>query len=137
MNAEQAIKRSISHGEIVHLAHSEEAILALTAECDDNVDGNDEREFWGTTESGHEWRVHVALGAKVDGDDGMVRFSVRNPADENERREWQCMATSAVEAAHQYLAAFWSAEQREDGSWFSPTYEGDIDGDDLEIKIVE
>ena len=65
-----------------------------------------------------------------------VTYTVRNLSDSNEAAAWTCEATSSVDAAHQYLAEFWSAEQREDGSWTSPTYEGDIDGDDLEISIV-
>jgi len=66
----------------------------------------------------------------------MTTFTVRNHSDENETSAWTCQATSMRDAAHQYLAEFWSAEQRDDGSWFSPTYEGDIDGGDLEIFEV-
>lgn len=61
-------------------------------------------------------------------------YSVRNPSDENETSSWICEASSEIDAAHQYLAEWWSAEKRDDGSWYSPTYSGDIDGDDLIIS---
>lgn len=64
-------------------------------------------------------------------------YAVRNLSDENETCPWICRATSEIDAAHQYLAEFWSAEQYDDGSWHSPTYDGDIDGDDLQIEIVD
>jgi len=63
-------------------------------------------------------------------------FIVRNPSDENETEAWTCEAASMRDAAHRYLATFWSAEQRDNGTWFSPTYTGDIDGGDLEIFAV-
>ena len=61
MTAEQAIQRSISHNEIVHIAHDSEAVEALTVRCDDHVEANEEHEFWGTDDDGNEWRVHVRL----------------------------------------------------------------------------
>lgn len=64
-----------------------------------------------------------------------ITYSVRNPSDDTETSAWTCETSSSVGAAHQYLAEFWSAEQREDGSWYSPTYTGDIDGADLSISI--
>ena len=63
--AEQAIKRSISHNEIVTLDLAvipyDSAILTdLLVACDDSVDANDNvTEYWGKTEEGNEWRVHV------------------------------------------------------------------------------
>jgi hypothetical protein len=71
----------------------------------------------------------------------LITYAVRNQADEAETEAWECQASSAKEAAHQYLAEFWSAEQYPEGHpkagrWWSPTYTGDIDGADLEILVV-
>lgn len=61
MTAQQAIDRSISHNEIVHLAFDRKIILELMREAeDDERFSNTEREFWGIVD-GREWRVHVAL----------------------------------------------------------------------------
>lgn len=69
MTAEQAIARSISHTEIVTLgsastpADNAEAVMAdLFAACEDCVDTDPrsvKAEYWGTTEDGDEWRVHI------------------------------------------------------------------------------
>ena len=59
MTTDQAIARSVSHTEIVHLPYSLADESALTAECEDSVDCPDRVEFWGTTEDGSEWRVHL------------------------------------------------------------------------------
>lgn len=61
MNAKQAIDRSASHSAIVHLAFDAEVISTLTIECEDSVESDSSHEFWGTTGSGSEWRVHVSL----------------------------------------------------------------------------
>lgn len=68
-------------------------------------------------------------------------YAVRNPHDPDEKEAWICQAESMKDAAHLYLAEFWSAEPYEDrdgkdGTWRSPTYTGDIDGADLDILLV-
>jgi hypothetical protein len=62
--AEQAIDRSVSHNEIVHIAATEEIDAALTEVCESSVEtqngsGLPTTEFWGTREDGEEWRVHT------------------------------------------------------------------------------
>jgi hypothetical protein len=69
MTAEQAIARSVSHNEIVTLGsasqpadNAAEVMADLFAECEDCADDDNRSvcaEYWGTTESGSEWRVHV------------------------------------------------------------------------------
>lgn len=62
-----AIARSVSHDEIVHLAASADESDALDTEliceCDDRAKNDDVREYWGTTDAGDEWRVHVSVNA--------------------------------------------------------------------------
>lgn len=58
-NATRAIKRSVTHNEIVTVDASHEIEETLTAECDDHVQNGLVHEFWGATVEGHEWRVHV------------------------------------------------------------------------------
>lgn len=59
MTVETAIARSVSHNEIVHLPYSDEAETDLLAWCDDSADTTGCQEYWGTTDAGHEWRVHL------------------------------------------------------------------------------
>lgn len=59
MTARQAIACSIAQNTIVHIDHSYEERQVLLARCDDYVDADEVSEFWGTTESGEDWRVHV------------------------------------------------------------------------------
>lgn len=66
MTAKEAIERSISHNEIVTITPNPADVLAaaklttdLIAASDDWTRGNDRVEFWGTDDSGAEWRVHV------------------------------------------------------------------------------
>lgn len=59
MTAEQAIERSISHNEIVTLDYSRDALSFLSSECDDSAEAHGATEFWGTSEDGDDWRVHV------------------------------------------------------------------------------
>ena len=59
MTAEQAIDRSASHSECVVIPYSEDTFQMLCVECDENSDVGTHWEFWGTTEDGNEWRVHV------------------------------------------------------------------------------
>jgi hypothetical protein len=58
--AADAIARSISHNEIVNIAFDASASKALRTACDDSVDTEDVTEYWGTTEDGYDWRVHMA-----------------------------------------------------------------------------
>lgn len=58
--ADDLIARSVSHTEIVTAEWSEDLAEQLSAESDDSVDASDTVvEYWGTTESGAEWRVHL------------------------------------------------------------------------------
>lgn len=61
--AQHAIARSVSHNEIawLDLSDLEGTVIDLTIECEDNVESGDIHEFWGTTDEGSEWRVHVRL----------------------------------------------------------------------------
>ncbi len=66
--AEQAIDRSVSHNEIVHITASEEIDAALEEACDGSVltqngAGLPMTEFWGKREDGEEWRVHTVVDA--------------------------------------------------------------------------
>lgn len=65
--AANAIARSASHNEIVTIDLSrgyDSAVLSdLLVACDDWVDADeDTTEYWGTTDRGEEWRVHVRHG---------------------------------------------------------------------------
>ena len=55
-----AIARSVSHDEIVHLDHDAAVAADLLVACEDSTTSDTEAEYWGTTEDGHEWRVHMA-----------------------------------------------------------------------------
>jgi hypothetical protein len=58
--AAEAIDRSVSHDEIVSLDYTDALYTDLLVACEDNVDVEGEYEdMWGTTESGHEWRVYL------------------------------------------------------------------------------
>ena len=59
MTTDQAIARSVSHTEIVHLPYSLADESALMAACEDSADAGDRVEFWGKTEHGAEWRIHL------------------------------------------------------------------------------
>lgn len=68
MTTHDAIARSVSHNEIVTIPYSTEAADALWAECDDHVDARASYgvvEYWGTTDDGDEWRVHLRDEAVV------------------------------------------------------------------------
>ena len=61
--AKDAIARSVSHNEIVTIDYTDsDALQTLLVEGDDWIEANGVAEYWGTTESGSEWRVHVRLG---------------------------------------------------------------------------
>lgn len=64
-----AIARSVSHTEIVHLDYGSEELSILMAECDDYTDANDGVvEFWGTDGDGDEWRVHMRPMHRTQGE---------------------------------------------------------------------
>lgn len=58
MNVEQAIARSISQNEIVHLDWSHDVQTDLIIACDDWTDAGSVFEFWGTSDDS-EWRIHL------------------------------------------------------------------------------
>lgn len=123
----QAIARSIVHNEIVHIeagpvvARGELAEVheALLAECEDGADNDGVTEYWGTNESGREWRVHV----EVVGSD----------------------ARYAIESRHASGSSHWDSEP--DASDFASRYEAekaiealeaeDDEGAALEYRVVE
>lgn len=59
MTAAAAIARSISHNEIVTLPATAERTSDLMIECEDSVETTDVVEYWGTDDTGAEWRVHL------------------------------------------------------------------------------
>jgi hypothetical protein len=59
LDVERAIDRSDSHTEVVTLEYSDARAEALLAASDDSVDAGRVVEFWGTSEAGDEWRVHL------------------------------------------------------------------------------
>jgi hypothetical protein len=60
LSAQQAIDRSISHDEIVHVADLNTISHDLMQECEDYTDAGEKiTEYWGTDESGQDWRVHA------------------------------------------------------------------------------
>ena len=65
MTAAEAIDRSRSHDEIVHLLDATAADHdTLLVECEDSTDdGNGNTEYWGP-----DWRVHASLRAEFHGD---------------------------------------------------------------------
>lgn len=66
MTAEQAIDRSISHNEIVHVAFSREIAEELLESSDDHVIAGSVMEFWAVDEEAGEWRVHLDLQGQAD-----------------------------------------------------------------------
>lgn len=69
--AERAIARSSSHNEIVTIDFDAESAKELQLACDDSVDANDVTEYWGTTDAGDEWRVHVRHRAALESVSGV------------------------------------------------------------------
>ena len=58
--AAEAIEASIRDNEITYA--TSDCMDDLRIECEDCVESKyGENEYWGTTESGSEWRVHVEL----------------------------------------------------------------------------
>lgn len=69
MTIEQAIARSTSHNEIVHLPWSGAAQNRLVVVCEDWVDAGNVREFWGTDDEGDSWRIHLDYDADSDSEE--------------------------------------------------------------------
>lgn len=61
MTAQEAIARSISHNEIVHVDYDLGTAEDLMVLCEDHTTGNDEEEYWGVDDDGATWRVHMAV----------------------------------------------------------------------------
>jgi len=61
LTAQQAIDRSASHAEIVHIEYSVEAEDVLNEECENCCRGNKQTDFWGTSDNGKQWRVILSL----------------------------------------------------------------------------
>jgi hypothetical protein len=59
ITAEAAIDESVMHNATTYCLDTPENRATLLAECDDNVDA-DESEYWGTTDTGATWRVHLS-----------------------------------------------------------------------------
>jgi len=57
--AESLINRSASHGEIVTATITTELWRDMLPACDDYTEANGVHEFWGTTDAGADWRVHL------------------------------------------------------------------------------
>lgn len=54
-----AIDRSVSHNEIVHVDHHDAVVAELERECEGSAESMGTREFWGVDCDGRTWRVHV------------------------------------------------------------------------------
>jgi hypothetical protein len=60
MTAQELIDRSISHNEITHAEFAADIAEELAAASENGGTRNDSvTEYWGITESGDEWRVHL------------------------------------------------------------------------------
>lgn len=70
----QAIRRSVSHTEIVRVTVGDvaAALAEVSAQCEDydHTDANDGEDVWGTTEDGSEFRLLLYVG-----DDGLIYAS--------------------------------------------------------------
>lgn len=59
MTATEAIAQSVSRNEIVHTPYDSDLADSLGLYAEDSVLNGDVWEFWGVTDSGDEWRVHL------------------------------------------------------------------------------
>jgi len=66
--AANAIDRSISHNEIVTLPYDADIASDLLVECEDSTESHDVTEYWGTTEHGDTWRVHMSMSQRERGE---------------------------------------------------------------------
>lgn len=53
------IQESVSQTSIAHAAYTEALHEDLLVECEDSTENGAVVEYWGTTESGQAWRVHL------------------------------------------------------------------------------
>lgn len=70
MNAQQAIERSVRHNEIVTIDHDQadwDSLLAASDDMAQHAGPDGVAEFWGTTDSGSEWRVHMRASKRGEG----------------------------------------------------------------------
>lgn len=68
MTAMDLIERSVSHTEIVSADWTAELAEELDLECEDSLEASETTvEYWGTTDDGGEWRVHLH-GRRVEPD---------------------------------------------------------------------
>lgn len=58
-DAASLIERSIRHNEIVTASWDQDLESDLLCESDDSAENGGALEFWGVTDDGHEWRVHL------------------------------------------------------------------------------
>lgn len=84
--ASDLISRSVSHNEIVTVDYTDDLAESLLVCCEDNTHGNTEIEYWGTTDDGNDWRVHLkgkVVEAKrfADADDSLDAACVRYAAE--------------------------------------------------------
>ncbi len=67
MTAAQMIAESTATDSTIHAAYSEALHRSLLVECEDtterDTDDGTVSEYWGTTEDGGEWRVHLTAAA--------------------------------------------------------------------------
>ena len=59
MTAEQAIAESAAHDKVVRLEWDVFLEWDLLMECEDHGANGGVTEYWGTTDDGNEWRVHL------------------------------------------------------------------------------
>ena len=67
MTANDLIAESITTDSTIHAACTDELYTDLLTECEGDVAHGDTHEFWGTAESGSEWRVHLTLTTSENG----------------------------------------------------------------------
>ena len=66
MTTQEAIDRSVSHDEIVHMDWTAECAAVLGRWADDEARAIPTHEFWGGEEDGSSWRVHLDLLPAVE-----------------------------------------------------------------------
>lgn len=54
------IAQSVRTGQIIHItAATDDEEAELSAQSEDSAEDPDHVEYWGTTDEGHDWRVHI------------------------------------------------------------------------------
>ena len=59
MSAYALINRSVEYSEIAHARHEQQLAETLWLESEDHVETEEICEYWGMTDEGEEWRVHL------------------------------------------------------------------------------